>query len=253
MLGSTINDETIMGDSQITLKIKLKLMRPQVRLICLCSLWDMDHYIGAETLNAVDVVKTPRKRGWPNKLWSILKNGTRRSPKVVAYCLDPSLSLPHQPIKIQYFGCILMQIPHLSNINIIAPASIPGKEVEVWDWHLEGHHGARWPSGLERWTGDRVVLGSNAATATSLRNFGNSVYPALPVSFGGDTKSRRSLLSGVSATAMEVKDPTSLHWKCATPSIVSSKCNCICLKMAAYRTPDIGWQCSVSQWRRLSL
>ena len=35
---------------------------------------------------------------------------------------------------------------------------------------------------------------------TSLRNFGNSVYPALPVSLGGDTKSRRlSLLSGVYA------------------------------------------------------
>ena len=54
----------------------------------------------------------------------------------------------------------------------------------------------RWPSGLERWTSDRVVLGSNRAVATSLRNFGNSVYPALPVSFGRDTKSRRSLLSG---------------------------------------------------------
>ena len=47
--------------------------------------------------------------------------------------------------------------------------------------------GARVPSGLERWTGDRVVLGSNLAAATySLRNFGNSFYPALPVSFGGD-------------------------------------------------------------------
>ena len=43
-----------------------------------------------------------------------------------------------------------------------------------------------WPSGLERWSGDRVVLGSNPAAATSLRNFGNSVYPALPVYFGGD-------------------------------------------------------------------
>ena len=26
--------------------------------------------------------------------------------------------------------------------------------------------GARWPSGLERWTGDRMLLGSNPATAT---------------------------------------------------------------------------------------
>ena len=47
--------------------------------------------------------------------------------------------------------------------------------------------GARWPSGLEHWTGDRVVRGSNPAAATSLRNFGNSVHPALPVSFGGVT------------------------------------------------------------------
>ena len=62
------------------------------------------------------------------------------------------------------------------------------------------------------WTGagDRVVLGSNPAAATSLRNFGNSVYPALPVSFGGDTKSLRSgLLSGVYVG--EVKDPTTLR------------------------------------------
>ena len=52
---------------------------------------------------------------------------------------------------------------------------------------------------LEHRTGDRVVLGSNPAAATSLRNFGNSVYPALPVSFGGHTKSRWSHLSGVCA------------------------------------------------------
>ena len=42
-------------------------------------------------------------------------------------------------------------------------------------------------SGLERWTGDRVVLGSNPAAPTSLRTFSNSVYPALPMSFGGDS------------------------------------------------------------------
>ena len=34
---------------------------------------------------------------------------------------------------------------------------------------------ARW---LERRTGDRVVLGSNSAGGTSLRNFCNSVYPS---------------------------------------------------------------------------
>ena len=55
---------------------------------------------------------------------------------------------------------------------------------------------ARWPSGLERWlalaTG-RCGSGSNPTA----ENFGNSVYPALPVSFGGDTQSRGSLVSGV--------------------------------------------------------
>ena len=60
--------------------------------------------------------------------------------------------------------------------------------------------GARWPSGLERWlrlaTG-RSQPGWNTAAATSLRNFGNSIYAALPVSFVEDTKSGRSLLSGV--------------------------------------------------------
>ena len=50
---------------------------------------------------------------------------------------------------------------------------------------------------VEHRTGDRGVLVLNPAGGTSLRNFGNSVYPALPVSFGGYTKSRRSLLSGV--------------------------------------------------------
>ena len=47
--------------------------------------------------------------------------------------------------------------------------------------------------GLERRTGDQVVLFSNLAGGTSLQNFSNSVYPTLTVSFGGDTKSRRSL------------------------------------------------------------
>ena len=51
--------------------------------------------------------------------------------------------------------------------------------------------GAWWPSGLERWLGLATGWswpGSNPAASTSLRNFGNSVYPAFPASFGGDTK-----------------------------------------------------------------
>ena len=42
----------------------------------------------------------------------------------------------------------------------------------------------QWPSGLEHWTDDRVVLGSNPTAATSLGNFGDSIYPVLPVPFG---------------------------------------------------------------------
>ena len=62
-----------------------------------------------------------------------------------------------------------------------------------------------WASGwLERWLGLATGWsrpGSNPTSENfSLRNFANSVYPALPVSFvGGDTKSRQSLLSGVYA------------------------------------------------------
>ena len=67
------------------------------------------------------------------------------------------------------------------------------------------------PSGLERWTGDRVGLGSKPAAATSLRNFGNSVYPALPVCFGGDSKSRRSILSGVYVTGSKIFSQSTLE------------------------------------------
>ena len=56
--------------------------------------------------------------------------------------------------------------------------------------------GAPW---LELRTGNREVLGSNPAGSTFFRNFDNSVYLTLPMSVVGDTKSRRSLLSGVYA------------------------------------------------------
>ena len=41
--------------------------------------------------------------------------------------------------------------------------------------------------------------------------FGNSVYPTLPVSFGGDTKSSWSLLSGVYTMPGEVTKNHQLH------------------------------------------
>ena len=46
---------------------------------------------------------------------------------------------------------------------------------------------------LELTTDNRVVPGSNPTEANG--NFGNFLYPTLPVSFGRDTKSRWSLLS----------------------------------------------------------
>ena len=63
------------------------------------------------------------------------------------------------------------------------------------------------------WASDRMVSrpGSNPAAATSLRNFGNSVYPALPVSFGGDTKSRQSLLSGLYARGSKISHQSALE------------------------------------------
>ena len=77
-----------------------------------------------------------------------------------------------------------------------------------------GFRGGRWPSGLERWLGlatGRSRPGSNPTSENvSLRNFGNSIYPALPVSFGGDTNSRGSFY--LVSMSGKVKDPTSPHW-----------------------------------------
>ncbi len=74
---------------------------------------------------------------------------------------------------------------------------------------------ARRPCGLERWTDDRVIQGSNPAEetyfASELWHFGNSVCPALPVSFGGDTKSGRSLLSGVYARGSKISHQSALE------------------------------------------
>ena len=62
-------------------------------------------------------------------------------------------------------------------------------------------------------TGARTVPGRVRIQLrkTSLRNFGNSVYPALPVSFGGDTKSRRSILSGVYARGSKISHQSALE------------------------------------------
>ena len=78
----------------------------------------------------------------------------------------------------------------------------------AWLW------AALWRSGLECWLGlatRRSRPGSKPAAATSLWNFGKSVYPALPVSFGGDTTSRRSSLSGVYARGCKISHQSALE------------------------------------------
>ena len=61
-------------------------------------------------------------------------------------------------------------------------------------------------SAKRRLTGDRVVLGSNLAAATSLRTFGNSVYPTLSVSFGETLKAVGPFY--LVSMPGQVKDPT---------------------------------------------
>ena len=70
---------------------------------------------------------------------------------------------------------------------------------------------AEWVRALA-WTGDRTVLTGfeSHCGKPSLRNFGNSIYPALPMSFGGDTKSSRSLLFGVYARVSKIPHQSAL-------------------------------------------
>ena len=70
-------------------------------------------------------------------------------------------------------------------------------------------------SGSECRIGDQVVPSSNPAVTTSLRNFGNYVYPALPVSFRIDLKIRRSLLFGIYARG-STNIPHRVNVKCVT-------------------------------------
>ena len=82
---------------------------------------------------------------------------------------------------------------------------------------------AEWVRPLERWlalTTGRVRI---PLRTTSLRNFGNSVYPALPVSFGGDTKSRRSLLSGANARGNKRSHQPALECVTVVDSTIHSK------------------------------
>ena len=83
---------------------------------------------------------------------------------------------------------------------------------------------AEWVRALA-WTGDRPVPRRVPIPLRkiSIRNFGNSVYPALPVSFGGDIKSRRSLLSGVYARGSKISHQSALQCVTVVNSTTHSK------------------------------
>ena len=90
----------------------------------------------------------------------------------------------------------------------LATIYITAEYIEAFKEMVAEWVGKRWPSGLERWLGlatGRPRPGSNPTSENvSLRNFGNSVYPALPVSFEGDPKSHRSLLYGAYARGSKI-------------------------------------------------
>ena len=79
---------------------------------------------------------------------------------------------------------------------------------------------------IERWlalaTG-RCGMGSNSTADNLLRNFGNSVYPTLSMYFGGDTKSRRPLLSGVYARGSKRSHQSALECVTVVDSTTHSK------------------------------
>ena len=121
-------------------------------------------------------------------------------------------------------GVVLYQPPDLKKNLGRGGVSGQPKNPSAGSGYATDCQWARWPSGLERWTGDRTVRGSNpTAENFSLRNFGNSVYPALPVSFGGDTKRLRSLLYGVYARGSKRPHQSALECVTVVDSTAHSK------------------------------
>ena len=89
-----------------------------------------------------------------------------------------------------------------------------GGAVAEWVRPLAWNGDRTFPTGFEPHFGKKNF---------SLRNFGNSVYPSLPVSFGGDTKSRRSLLSGVYARGSKRSHQSALECVTVVDSTSHSK------------------------------
>ena len=110
--------------------------------------------------------------------------------------------------------------------------------IKIVNWYVGGGGGAV-PEWVRASTGDRTVDGSSTTTVAnfSLRNFGNSIYPALPVSYGGDSKSRRSLLSGVYARGSKRPHQSALECVTDVDSTAHSKLPLVCDNSAIKRCP----------------
>ena len=100
--------------------------------------------------------------------------------------------------------------------------------------------------------------GSNPTAATySLRNIGNSVYPALPMSFRGDTKNR--LLSGVYARGSQISHQSALEmcnsWT-PPPTLRDQKSSWITQEICHYKTfvcYPVNMMCSKSNQNELDI
>ena len=88
-----------------------------------------------------------------------------------------------------------------------------------------------------------MVLGSNPAAATSLRNFGNSIYPASKCQCLSEETLKAVGPFYLLSMPVEVKDPTSLHWKCLTFVQLDSRTTikttlCIILKFESFTVSE---------------
>ena len=94
--------------------------------------------------------------------------------------------------------------------------------VTVRLWPVSVRQAARWPRGLEHWTGDRVVLAWVRITLWQLR-FGTLAIPFTPLCQCLSEETLKSVgpFYLVSMPG-EVKDPTSLYWKCVTCCVFRS-------------------------------
>ena len=101
----------------------------------------------------------------------------------------------------------------------------------------------RWPSVLERWPGMATGHSRPVSNPTSVKTFRFGTLaipftPSLPVSFGGDTNSRRSLLSGVYARGSKIYHQSALECVTVVDSCSHSKKKQKCV-YAAKRCPAL--------------